>query len=187
MMLSLLHDFFFSEGYLAHTVFRVIAVVGFLMAALQVVLRLSGFDDDGIGEGADHGGGQVISWTTLSGFTLAFGAVGSLMLGAGYSIAAATLSGALAGLVLGAGFFFLMRLFSLLKEDNTFQIANCVGKIGTAYIRIPASPGTGGQVQVVAQSRMVTLAAISDQEIASGERVKVLEVIGHDLVKVERV
>ncbi|HWL54872.1 MAG TPA: hypothetical protein VNQ90_20685 [Chthoniobacteraceae bacterium] len=187
MLLSLLHDFFFSEGYLANTVFRVIAVAGFLMAMLQVILRLVGVDDDGIAEGGDHGGGQVISWTTLSGFTLAFGAVGSLMLGAGYSIVVATLCGALAGLALGAIFLFLMRMFSLLKEDNTFQIANCVGKVGTAYIRIPASPGTGGQVQVVAQSRMVTLAAISDHEIASGERVKVLEVIGHDLVRVERV
>lgn len=178
----------FSEGNLAHQIFRVIAVVGLVMALLQVLLRLLGVDHHDADFSADaheHGESHVISWTTLSGFALGFGSVGSLLMSANYNVGIATVGGALSGLVVGGAFFFLMRAFSLMREDNTFDIQNSVGKIGTAYIRIPAHQA-GGQIQVVAQSRMVTLAALSDEEIASGEKVRILEVIGTDTVKVAR-
>jgi hypothetical protein len=178
-----------SEGTLVHQIFRIIAVVGFAMAVLQVILRLLGVGDhvdlpDGLD--GDGDGGHAISWTTVAGFALGFGSVGSILLNANYSIPVAATGGAATGLAIGASFYFLMRAFSRLKEDNTFNIASTVGKIGTAYIRIPARQG-GGQIQVVAQSRMVTLAALCDEEITSGEKVKVLAVIDSETVKVERV
>ncbi len=175
-----------SEGTLVHQIFRIIAVIGLAMALLQIILRLVGFGDhvdlhDGVGDE-----GHAISWTTVAGFALGFGSVGSLLLNAKFSIPVAALGGAATGLAVGAVFFFLMRAFNGLKEDNTFDIRNSVGKVGTAYIRIP-SRQSGGQIQVVAQSRMVTLGAMSDEEIASGEKIRVLAVIDQETVKVERV
>jgi len=181
-----IHEWF-SEGNLAHQIFRVIAAVGLLMAVLQIILRLLGLDHHDVdfhSDGSVHET-HIVSWTTLSGFALGFGSVGSLLLHAKYNIGLATLGGALSGLVVGGAFVFLMRAFSLLKEDNTFDIQNSVGKIGTAYIHIPARQ-SGGQIQVVAQSRLVTLSALSDEAISSGEKVKVLEVVGADTVKVAR-
>ncbi len=178
-----------SEGNVALTIFRVISVVGFGMALLQLVLRTVGWDhhdtDIQIDGAGDHDGVSPISWTTLAGFALGFGSVGSIVMEKYANIPLAAAAGAGAGLVVGAVFYFIMRGFSLLKEDNTFNIRNTIGQVGTAYIRIPARTH-GGQVQVVAQSRMVTLAALSDEEIASGEKVRILEVVGADTVRVER-
>lgn len=174
-----------SETLLSLQIFRIIAFIGFFVALIQVILLLFGFGDVDV-DGGDHGDGHVISWTTIAGFALGFGGVGYMLLKAGQSILVASLGGAGAGLVLGALLFFLLRAFSRLKEETVFDIRNCIGQVGTAYIRIPAK-SSGGQVQVIAQSRMVTLPAISDEEISSGEKVKVTDVIGGDTLKVERV
>jgi len=181
----------FNEGTLVQQVFRLVAFAGLVMAVFQVILRILGLDDHFDVSDADTDHGHAISWTTVAGFALGFGAVGSILIANEYSLWIAALGGSATGLAVASGFFFLMRAFSGLKEDNTFDIRNSVGKVGTAYIRIPARQGGqggsgSGQVQVVAQSRLVTLAAISEEEIASGEKVRVLEVIDHETVKVER-
>lgn len=173
----------FSEGSLALQIFRVIAAVGLIMAIIQVVLRLIGADSDIDFDAEADTDGHVISWTTLAGFALGFGTTGALMIGSGFSIPASAVGGIGTGLVIAAGFFFLMRGFHRLKEDNTFRIENTVGKTATVYVRIPAG-ANGGQVQVVAQSRMMTLAAISDSEVPTGGKVKVIEVVDHETVKV---
>ncbi len=173
----------FNEGSLALQIFRVVAAVGLIMAILQVILRLLGADSDvDIDTDADADG-HVISWTTLAGFALGFGTTGALMVGSGYSVPAASSGGVATGLVIATGFYFLMRGFNRLKEDNTFRIENTVGKTATVYVRIPARQ-SGGQVQVVAQSRMMTLAALCDSEVATGGKVKVIEVIDHETVRV---
>ncbi len=178
-----------SEGSVALTLFRVISVVGLGMAFLQLLMRMTGWDhhdtDVQIDGAGDHDGVSPISWTTLAGFALGFGSIGSIVLEKYANIPLAAAAGAASGLGVGALFYFIMRGFSLLKEDNTFNIRNTIGQVGTAYIRIPAR-AHGGQVQVVAQSRMVTLAALCDEEIASGEKVRIIEVIGADTVRVER-
>jgi len=186
-MLTPLTDWL-NEGTFAHQIFRVIALVGLGMALIQMILLCIGANHDVDFDVADGGHGHfggVFSWTTISGFALGFGTVGSILMGADQPVLIAALGGAASGGAVGFLFYLLMRLFSTLKEDNTFRIENCIGQIGTAYIRIPAGQA-GGQVQVVAQSRMVTLAAMSDVEIASGERVRVVGVLGHDMLKVER-
>lgn len=178
-----------GEALFSLQIFRLIAIAGFLMASIQVVLHLFGFGDvhmDFDAHAADHGEGHAISWTTLAGFALGFGAIGYILLKGGHSVFIASLGGAGAGLAIGAAFYFMMRGFSRLKEETVFDIRNCIGQVGTAYIRIPAKV-SGGQVQVVAQSRMVTLPAVCDEEVVSGEKVKVVDVIGTDTLKVERV
>jgi len=178
-----------GETLLGLQIFRIIALIGFFIALIQVVLHLFGFGDVHADlDASDHGDGHAISWTTLAGFSLGFGGIGYMLLKAGQPILIASLGGAGAGFALGACLFFLLRAFSRLKEETVFDIRNCIGQVGTAYIRIPArGSGSGGQVQVIAQSRMVTLPAISDEEISSGEKVKVTDVIGGDTLKVERV
>lgn len=178
----------FSEGSIALQVFRIIAVGGLFMALIQVFLRLFGVghhDIDFSGDADHHGGDHILSWTTVSGFALGLGSVGMMMLQRDYTVASASLAGGFVGILLGGLLLFVLRGLNRMKEDNTFDIRNCVGLVGTAYIRIPAKQ-SGGQIQIVAQSRMVTLSAVSDQEIASGEKVKVIEVVGTDTVKVER-
>lgn len=186
-MLAPLTDWL-SEGTLALQIFRVIALIGLGMAVLQVVLLSLGANHDVDFDISDGGHGAfsgVFSVTTLSGFALGFGTVGSILMGADQSIFVAALGGAASGGGVGFIFYLLMRLMNTLKEDNTFKIESCIGQIGTAYIHIPAK-APGGQVQVVAQSRMVTLAAMSDEAISSGERVRIVAVLGSDMLKVER-
>lgn len=173
----------FNEGSLALQIFRVVAGVGLIMAILQVILRLLGADSDGDIDTDSDTDGHVISWTTLAGFALGFGTTGAIMTGSGYSVPAAASAGVATGLVIGACFYFLMRGFNRLKEDNTFRIENTVGKTATVYVRIPARQ-SGGQVQVVAQSRMMTLAAHCETEVPTGGKVRVIEVIDHETVKV---
>lgn len=173
----------FSEGTLALQIFRIMAALGLLMGVIQLLLRMSGLGEvDDLA--ADDDGEGVISWTSVTAFLLGMGCTGSYMLEKGYPIVLAVLAGGLSGVAIASIFLVIIRALYRTREDNTFRIENCVGLTGTAYIRIPARE-PGGQIQIVAQSRMMTLQAISDTEIPSGAKVRVVAVVAHDTLKVE--
>ena len=150
--------------------------------------------------GGDHGGGdadahqdstsgfKIISFRTVIAGLAFFGLGG---LGAESVDAGPVMVWAIA---LGCGaaamyaVFWIFRTLYTLSEDGTVHIANAVGRHGTVYLRIPAHETGTGKVHINLQGRTVEyLAATTGEEIPTGTRIVVVDVVTSSTVHVEPV
>ena len=86
------------------------------------------------------------------------------------------------------GVAWLMRLLHSLSSSGSLNLHNAVGREGSCYLRIPAGSDGQGKVTVDMQGRSVELRAMTDgDEIPTGSRVRVVEVLGDETVKVAKI
>lgn len=183
-----------------HTVYLVLAIAGGGILVVQVVLQLLGLagagDFDGThGSVGDTGAGDagadaswffgVLSFKALVAFAGFFGLTGLALYepqtSAGTRVAIASVAG-VSGMLMVA---FLLRSLRRLGSSGTLDVHNAVGASGTVYLRIPAHGRGTGKVTLEVQGRSVELAAVTDgEEIATGQRVKVVGLSGDDTLKV---
>jgi membrane protein implicated in regulation of membrane protease activity len=181
-------------------VFLLCAVVGFVVLTIRMVLMVFGFGDhDGdVGHGDvghdGHIGGDadatfnLLSIHGLTAFFLMFGLVGlALHREARTSGAVAALGGGVAGTMMMFVVAYLTSWMLKLQSSGNEDINNAVGEEGTVYLTIP-SDGSG-QAQVAIQNRLRVVNAVSrdKQLIPTGERVKVVEVVGGNTLVVEKI
>lgn len=128
---------------------------------------------------------KLLSLQGLTAFFMMFGLVGLALFHAGLHVLITIMGGAIAGL-------FSVWLMSLvftamlgLQSDGTLDIQNAIGQVGEVYLIIPAK-GTG-QVHVAVQGslRVFDAMAVDKKKIATGEKIKVVEVISGNLLLVE--
>ena len=130
---------------------------------------------------------QLVTLQGLTAFLMMFGLVGLALLKSDTGKIVATLGAAAAGavtlVIVGKIFSSLLAL----QSSGTLDMRNAVGQEGTVYLRIPAD-GTG-KAQVTVQERLMVLDAVSEgkKELKTGERVKVVRVIGGRTLSVEKV
>lgn len=167
--------------------FFLVALVSGIVAATLSIAGLLGLDHGGDGFELDHGDSagdaEGFSLRAITGFFLGFGWVGFACSQSGYSAIASASAGLVTGLVMMFGIRFAMKSMKRLKSDGTVKYANAVGSAGTAYVTIPPSGATGGQVTVVFDNRSETLPAIQEgaEPIPGGVRVKIVSVNGRTL------
>lgn len=182
MTLSFFTDWW-NELTIAKQLFYGIGIIAGLVSIILMVLAMFGMEDvdgaDIADVDVDHGGGGILSLKPLTGFFLGFGWVGGMCLDKGLSIPLATGAGLLAGGVMLGIIVAMFRAILSLRSDGTMQINKTVGCVGTAYLTIPPSRASGGQVIVNFQGRQETFAALNKSEVSvpSGDKVKVLEVL----------
>ncbi len=176
----------------ARQMFYGIGLLAGLIAIILAVLAMIGLEHhdavDAIGSAdVDHGGGGIFSIKPLTGFFLGFGWSGGLALDAGLGMAASLAVALLSGGVLMAIIVAMFRAIYGMRSDGTMRIQDTLNAPGTVYIALPPSKAAGGQVVVSFRGRQETLAALNatDRLIASGERVKVTQVIDSHTVLVE--
>jgi membrane protein implicated in regulation of membrane protease activity len=156
---------------------------------IMAILGFVGLDhhDVDVG-GVDHGGGSsLFSTKPITGFFLGFGWAGGIALDRGASLMMAT------AIAFGVGVAFMLvlawviRTVYSLRTDGTRQIKNAVGAVGTVYVTLPPSRGTGGQVIVTVSGRQETLDALNaaSRSLPSGEKVKVVAVVDASTLLVE--
>lgn len=181
-----------NELTVAKQMFFGIGLIAALVSVVLGVLAMIGMEhheaSDGLSLGdLDHAGAGVLSIKPLTGFFLGFGWAGGFALDAGLPLLAALLIATASGGILMGIVVLLIRTIYSLKSDGTAQVEKAVGGIGTVYVTIPARRGAGGQVIVNFSGRQETLAALhaGEQSIASGEKVRVLELIDRRTVLVE--
>ena len=97
----------------------------------------------------------------------------------------------LVALATGVLFVWVIRLLYKnvrhLEYNAAFNIEECVGKTATVYLRIPANNVGVGKVQISVRGSVHELDACSDGEfIPTGAKVRILEVIDKNLLKVEK-
>lgn len=173
--------------------FLVSAGLGGVLFVAKLILQLLGADhgidaDTDIGHGdAGHASSdtsfKVLTLHGLTGFFMMFGLVGFAMhrqSGAGLflSLAGAVAAGALTVFIIGKLFSSVKRL----QSDGTVDIVSAIGGEGTVYITIPQ--GGTGIVQVVFRNHMREFEAVSqnNEELKTGEHVRVVWVKGNTLV-----
>ena len=72
----------------------------------------------------------------------------------------------------------MLRMMVSMDTDNTVQIDQAVGQLGTVYLSIPAAGGGLGKIMVNLQQRLMEFPAFTQQAapLASGEKVIVVAV-----------
>ena len=91
------------------------------------------------------------------------------------------------GLVFVLAFVFMFRQVMKLSHDGSFKMQEAVGLKADVYLRIPAARSGRGKVQVSVKGSVHEIDAMTDnrEEIATGAQVKIVKVLGDDLLLVE--
>lgn len=181
-------------------VFLICAFVGGVILFLRLVLMAFGFGHDDIGIhdgdiGHDHHVGgdsdtsfQLVSLHGLTAFFLMFGLVGlTLHREAQTNVVLAIFGGGVAGMMMMFIVAYIASWMMKLQSSGNIDVRTAVGEEGTVYLSIPSEGA--GQAQISVQNRLRVMDAISKdkQPIPTGERVKVIEVVGGHTLVVERV
>jgi len=181
----------------AAKIYAYIAIPSSVILLIQTVMVFIGFGDtdgdmdtDGIPDG-DAGGDDGFALFSVRGimaFLCVGGWSGMAFAQSGIHIALVIAFSFILGFGALVGIAFLMRGFMKLQDQGNTDIANAVGKIGEVYIPIPSKGRGKGKITLVLQNKFSELSAISNDEedIKTGESVRVVSTNGMDLVLVER-
>lgn len=129
----------------------------------------------------------VLSFKTLvSAFTF-FGLTGLACRAAELNQPVSFTIALIAGLAAMYFVHWLMQLLMKLAQDGTVHINNAIGENGTVYIPIPASKSGVGKIQVRVQDQLVEFAAqtTSEEKLATGTPIQVVDVVSPTIVLVE--
>ena len=169
------------------TVFLVCAVLGGGVLLLQVLLPLIGLADHDLH--LDHQGEagelvELLSVRSVSAGLAFFGIGGMLMQSLGLPLLIALPVGVAAGGAAAVAVTRLMRLMLGMESDGTVDMAHAIGAEGTVYLTIPGGRSSPGKVHLSVQGRLLEVQAVSEQPLANGAQVMVIEVVGPDTVEV---
>ena len=189
--LSGIYRFFWTTSVISSVVFIVMVILSILGGDSDADADAD-FDADGdAGGDADMGGGMmsyILSFKTLMAFLLGASWTGLSALYQGWSIFAIALVSVLSGILMMALMAFLLSMFVKLQHDSTLEMANTIGASGVAYVTIPASGGTGGQVEILVNNSYKTFEAITDEAtpIATEEPIVVADLLEGNVLLVRR-
>jgi len=178
-------------------VFWVIACTASLVFIIQTVMTFVGLGTDtdidagpmdSIGDSVDDGDlSGVFSFRNLINFLLGYGWTGVLLYDSFDKVIWLETVAILVGLAFVLAFVFMFRQVMKLSHDGSFHMNEAIGLTADVYLRIPASRSGRGKVQVSVKGSVHEIDAVtdSDAEIPTGGQVKILEVLGDDLLLVK--
>jgi len=172
----------FSELVLAQQVFYTIGILALVVVILQMVLMafgagLEGLDVDLELADGDTGGMSVISIQTLTSFFFAFGWVGGISLGRGYSFPAAFFFALVAGGIFMFCSWFLLKQILRLQSSGNLKYDTAIGETARVYVTLPGDgEDGGGQIELMLQGRLITASARkpSPGEAKPGDQVRII-------------
>ena len=181
--------------------FLVCAILGGICLVIRLILQFVGGDSDIDGDAdididtdADAGGGdsdvsfKLLSFQGLTAFFMMFGLVGlALLRQSGWDPTRAIIVAFAAGV---ATMWVIKQLFvyaAKMQSSGTMHIEKAIGREGTVYLTIPTT-GTG-KARITLQNHLKVFDAISEgeQEIKTGERVRVVRVVSRNILVVEKI
>ena len=168
------------------------AVVASLIFLVQMVLTLIGMDSSDMDvdfDGAntmDLGGGlNLFTIKNFIGFLVGFGWAGVCFYNSITSSILLILVAVIVGLLFVGIFVVIYKQTKKLEHNGAFQIDEVNGTTVSVYLRIPAQGSGKGKVQVSQNGSVHELDALTDgEEIPSGAKVKVVEIVDNETVKV---
>jgi membrane protein implicated in regulation of membrane protease activity len=167
-----------------------IALIASFVFVIQTIVSLVGGDFDDMDfdiEGDSHGVSGFFSVRNLINFLLGVGWAGVALYGTISSTAVLMLVAVAVGVIFVLMFFAMIKALLKLQKDNTFRISETLGKTADAYLAIPENKSGSGKIQISVRGSFHEIDALTEGEkIPTGEKVRVLEVLGTHLVLVEK-
>lgn len=122
-------------------------------------------------------------------FFCGFGWAGITAMRAGLGNFVAGFIAAVVGIVFSGIIFYVMYLLSKLSASGNTSITNAVGQIGTVYLPIKANKSESGVIQVSIQGSLREVQALTEDQndLRTGEKVRVVSVVDADTVVVSHV
>ncbi|GAB4092311.1 hypothetical protein [Flaviaesturariibacter terrae] len=157
----------------------------FLLQSVASVIFGDGHDGHDSNLDGDAGHSFFTIRSMIAFFTM-FGWAGLAAYHAGLGEMTSTL------LAFGAGCGLVWLLWTVmgraakLRSSGTLQLKNALYKVGETYLRIPASRGGTGKIQLHVQGRYLELDAMTDDpaDIATGRPIQVVSVLGNHVLLV---
>jgi membrane protein implicated in regulation of membrane protease activity len=183
---------FFQDLSPIEIVYWASAIIGGILFLFRTALLFIGGDvGDADAEGDIFDGDsdfsvKLLSLQGLTAFFMMFGLSGLAFVSSGVAEIWSTLGGAGIGLFSVWVLRYIFSIFLRLQSDGTVRLKNAIGQSGKVYLRIPAH-GTG-QVQVSVQGglKIYDAQTANEEEITTGENVRVVDVIGESILVVEK-
>lgn len=177
-----------------------ISIIFSVLFVIQFVLSLIGLDFEGETDfdvstdtDTDHGYSLDPSFTLFSvrsiiAFFTFFGWTGVLALNAGLGTTMAVISASVSGFMAMAIVGYMMYLFSKLGESGNVDLNEALFQTGEVYLTIPAGKRAVGKIHINIQGTMKEMDAITEgKTLATGATIRVVEVVGENLLLVESV
>ncbi len=162
-----------------------VAIVASIIFIIQTVMTFVGTDTGADGVNADFSGNldgveapfQMFTFRNLVNFLLGFGWAGIALFDTINSRAWLIFVAVMVGIVFVLLFFFIIKQFLKLSEDNTFEMSRLVGFNGDVYLSIPQNMSGQGKVQISYRGTSHELPAMTHgATIPTGSVVKVVSV-----------
>jgi len=168
-------------------VFYGIALLAAAAILLMALLALVGFGDHDVDTLDVDDGSSLFSVKPVTGFFFGFGWAGGAAIENGASLTLAMLLAGLAGALAMGSIAAILKASLRLRSSGNLRKELAVGKVATVYVTIPPARVGAGQVEIPLDGRTVTLGAlqVGEQPIPAHAKVRVLELIDSDTVRVE--
>lgn len=176
--------------------FWLCAILSSVVFCVQIVLTMIGIDHDldmdaGVdfdGNTTDFGGLSLFSIRSLVNFFVGFGWAGVSLNGLISNSIVLVVVCFFIGLAFGSLWFFIRKKMMRLETNGAYRIKDCVGQVCTVYLRIPAEGKGTGKVQISINGSIHEIAALTiGKELPTGTKVRVLELVDNETLKVEEV
>jgi len=182
-------------------VYWALAAIASVIFIIQAIMTFTGFDADADmdvddptaslpesgGADFDADGFHLVSIKSIVSFILGFGWTGALCWDYISSPLLLALVAFIVGILFMATIAFLLFQVMKLNKDNTFRVEMTVGQPAEVYLRIPAGRKETGKITISLHGSMHELEALSDEELPTGAKVRILEVIEGDTVLVKAI
>ena len=180
-----LQKFFWTIACCASLVFIIQTVMTFIGLGTDTDVDAGPMDGsvDSMEDGSLSG---VFSFRNLVNFLLGYGWAGVLLHDSIESGLLLQVVAIAVGLLFVLAFVFMFRQVMKLSHDGSFKMSEAVGLKADVYLRIPAARSGRGKVQVSVKGSVHEIDAMTDntEEIATGAQVKIVKVLGDDLLLV---
>lgn len=181
-----LQKFFWTIACCASLVFIIQTVMTFIGLGSDTDVDAGPMDGsvDSMEDGSLSG---VFSFRNLVNFLLGYGWAGVLLHDSIESGLLLQVVAIAVGLLFVLAFVLMFRQVMKLSHDGSFKMQEAVGLKADVYLRIPAARSGRGKVQVSVKGSVHEIDAMTDntEEIATGAQVKIVKVLGDDLLLVE--
>ncbi|MCL1903327.1 MAG: hypothetical protein FWF94_02790 [Oscillospiraceae bacterium] len=149
------------------------------------------FDGDGTdasGSG-DFSAASMFTLQGISSFFCVFGWVSICTYRTGLPLMAAVIIAAALGFATMYAIARVMMYLMKLAQSGTLDVKKLIGSTGTVYLRIPPKGKGKGKVTVQTSERLVELDAISEseEEIPNNTDIKVIDILGENVLVVEAI
>lgn len=175
---------FWGCAIIASAVFLVQTVLSFIGMDQDVDFDTPDFDGDTMDVGGPM---SLFSVRFVVNFFVGFGWAGVTFYDKFPSLWMVYAASIVVGTIFGSMFFVIRKQLMKLQWSGAYDINDSVGKEANVYLRIPEARQGQGKVQISLGGSIHELPAVTDgPQLSSGTHIRVLEVLGNQILLVEK-